>query len=330
VLTFVSYLRAGLPFRTQAEYLYQWMLSPIDAQLAGQGIKTLVVVPDGVLRLLPMAALHDGSDFVIRRLAVATAPALSLAVPPRRQDAPLRALLAGVSDPGPVVDKLSAEVVGIVLDQPDLQAVARGGAAAGGDAERSVARRKALRDALALPGVKRELEDIARAIAGTSLLNQAFTLAALRQQLLGADYPLLHIASHGVFGDSAETTFIMTYDELLTLDGLQRLLGSGQLRSRPIELLTLSACQTAEGDDRAPLGMSGTAIKARARSALGTLWPVADAAAQQLMGRFYQLLAAGQHSKIGALRQAQIELLDNAKFRHPFFWAPFSLIGDWQ
>ena len=330
VLTFVSFLRARSPYRNQAEHLYRWLLAPIDAQLTQQGISTLVVVPDGVLRLLPMAALHDGRDFVIRRLAVATAPALSLAAAPRRQGVPLRALLAGLSEPGPVVDKLSQEVVSVVLDEPESQTLARSAAAPGTDVERAQARSKALRDALSLPGVKRELQDIAGVIDGTALLDQAFTLKALQQQLLSADYPLVHIASHGVFGDSADSTFIMTYDELLTLDGLQRLLTSGRLRNRPIELLTLSACQTAEGDDRAPLGMSGTAIKARARSALGTLWPVSDDAAQQLMGSFYRGLVAGQRSKIGALQAAQIELIDNPKFRHPFYWAPFSLIGDWQ
>ncbi len=330
VLNFVSSLRAGSPYRTQAEHLYRWLLAPIDELLARHGVNTLVVVPDGVLRLLPMAALHDGRDFVIRRLAVATAPALSLAAAPRRQTAPLRALLAGISEPGPVVDKLSQDVVDIVLDEPAARAISRGGLAPGTPVERALARSKALRDALSLPGVKRELQDISRVIEGTALLDQAFTLAALQQQLLAADYPVLHIASHGVFGDSADTTFIMTYDDLLTLDGLQRLLTTGRLRNKPIELLTLSACQTAEGDDRAPLGMSGAAIKARARSALGTLWPVSDEAAQQLMGRFYTVLAAGQHSKIGALQAAQIELIDNPKFRHPFFWAPFSLIGDWQ
>jgi CHAT domain-containing protein len=330
-LNFVSYLRARSNVRTQAENLYRWLLAPIEEQLARHAIQTLVVVPDGVLRLVPMGALHDGRDYVIHRLAVATAPGLSLAALPRREPGPLRALLAGLSEPGPVVDKLSAEVVDIVLDNPADTVLARGGAAPGGtDVERAQARSRALREALALPGVKRELADIGGAIDSTALLDQAFTLAALREHLLSRDYPVVHIASHGVFGDSADTTFIMTYDELLTLDGLQQLLGAERFRTRPIELLTLSACQTAEGDDRAPLGMSGTAIKARARSALGTLWPVSDSAAQQLMSGFYQRLGTGQQSKVGALRAAQIELIGNPRFRHPFYWAPFTLIGDWQ
>jgi CHAT domain-containing protein len=345
---FVAALRDRASYRSDAEQLYRWLLAPLEPMLERQGIRTLVVVPDGVLRLVPLAALHDGHDFVVRRLNVATAPALSLAAAPRRQGTPLRALLAGLSEPGPVVDKLSTAVVDVVLDTPQAVIDARSqSAAAPSDPaasapasrnavddevqrERAQARSKALRQALSLPGVQRELTEIAEVLPGKALLNQAFTLSALRAALQAADYPIVHIASHGVFGDSADSTFIMTYDELLTLDGLQGLLGAEQFRQRPIELITLSACQTAEGDDRAPLGMSGTAIKAHARSALGTLWPVSDTAAQALMGRFYQGLATGDLSKIEALRRAQLELIGQPKFQHPFYWAPFSLIGDWQ
>jgi CHAT domain-containing protein len=143
-------------------------------------------------------------------------------------------------------------------------------------------------------------------------------------------YPIVHIASHGVFGHDIDSTFIMTYDELLTLDGLQALLRRTREHGQPIELLTLSACQTAEGDDRAPLGMSGSALKAHARSALGTLWPVADESAKQVMDGFYRRLAAGGLTRVQALRQAQLALLQQTQRSHPFHWAPFVLIGDWQ
>jgi CHAT domain-containing protein len=203
------------------------------------------------------------------------------------------------------------------------------GAAAAGGAARSQ-RTGALREALALPGVRQEVEALARVLNGKVLLDRDFTLQTLKAQMRATAPPVVHIASHGVFGSSAETTFIMTYDELLTLDGLQALLRDGRPRESPIELLTLSACQTAEGDDRAPLGMSGTALKARARSVLGTLWPVADDAAQQVMERFYRHLAEGRLSRAEALRDAQLTLAAKAGRSHPFFWAPFAFIGDWQ
>ena len=93
--------------------------------------------------------------------------------------------------------------------------------------------------------------------------------------------------------------------------------------------MSLSACQTAEGNDRAPLGISGAAIKARAKSVLGTLWPVEDNAAKLLMQYLYAELTQKQQSKAEALRQAQLRLLRQPATQHPFFWAPFVLIGNW-
>jgi CHAT domain-containing protein len=107
------------------------------------------------------------------------------------------------------------------------------------------------------------------------------------------------------------------------------MLKSDHFRKNPIELLSLSACETAEGDERSPLGISGAAMKARAKSVLGSLWPVDDDAARKTMEKFYQGLATRQLTKTEALRQAQIELLHKDEFSHPLFWAPFVLIGNW-
>jgi CHAT domain-containing protein len=107
------------------------------------------------------------------------------------------------------------------------------------------------------------------------------------------------------------------------------LLKAEKFQKTPIELLSLSACQTAEGNDRAPLGISGAAIKARAKSVLGTLWPVEDGAAKTLMQQIYKELAQKQSGKAEALRQAQLNLLHDPATRHPFYWAPFVLIGNW-
>jgi CHAT domain-containing protein len=142
---------------------------------------------------------------------------------------------------------------------------------------------------------------------------------------------VVHIASHGVFGGSAASSYLLAYDDLLTLDTLQTLLRSDASRRQPIELLTLSACQTAEGNERAPLGLSGAALKARARAVLGTLWPVDDAATVRLMQAFYrEWLAQPEAGKAAALRSAQLALLRNRDTRHPYYWAPFALIGNWR
>jgi CHAT domain-containing protein len=111
---------------------------------------------------------------------------------------------------------------------------------------------------------------------------------------------------------------------------LQTYLRAESLQKHPIELLSLSACQTAEGDDRAPLGIAGAALRARAASALGSLWPVEDEATKTLMVRFYQGLTTEGLGKAKALQKAQLELLRNKPTAHPFYWAPFVLVGSWQ
>lgn len=107
------------------------------------------------------------------------------------------------------------------------------------------------------------------------------------------------------------------------------MLKSENFQNNPMELLTLSACETAEGNFRAPLGFSGAAIKTRAKSVLGTLWPVEDNAAKSVMKKFYGGMVNAGLTKTEALRQAQLELLHSRQFDHPFFWAPFVLIGNW-
>ena len=103
-----------------------------------------------------------------------------------------------------------------------------------------------------------------------TLLNEGFTLAELKRKLTEEQYSIVHIASHGQFDRDVRKTFVLTYDSKLTLNDLEALIRPSQYRGRPVELLVLSACQTAAGDDRAALGLAGVAVKAGARSALAT------------------------------------------------------------
>jgi CHAT domain-containing protein len=105
--------------------------------------------------------------------------------------------------------------------------------------------------------------------------------------------------------------------------------GYFKVRGQPLELLSLSACQTAAGDDRAALGLAGIAIKAGARSALATLWFVNDEASSALVVEFYRQLKNPSMSKAMALRQAQLKVLENPEYQHPIFWAPFLLLNNW-
>lgn len=315
--------------------LYDWLLRPVESAFEQAKIDTVIFVPDGVLRLVPVGALHDGSRFAVQKYAIATVPGLSLIDAQRGPQREQQVLLAGLAEPGPAVGKIPPALLKMLTGDD---------AAAAPPVSRALTYRRSLspadedatlgeahlRKQLALPGVKQEIEALGHSTQGETLFNQTFTLDRFKQRVGDGHYRVVHIASHGVFSSSANASFIMTYDDLLTLDGLQGLLRSENLRDQPIDLLTLSACQTAEGDDRAPLGLAGAAIKARARSVLGTLWPVADDAATALMPRFYQALAQPDTTKIRALQAAQIALLERKELQHPFFWAPFILVGSWQ
>lgn len=334
IQTFVNALRNRAPFRAQAERLYRSLLGPLQPFIEAQGIQTLVHVPDGALRMLPLGALHNGRQYVISRLNLVTVPSMGLLGSAEQPKGSSSLLLAGLSEPGPVVRLLTREMVDGIGVEPSQSRGLRTVPIRSSTQELQVvdveSQHRELQAALALPGVAAEIDELARSTSsGKPLLNETFTIEGLHQALLSGDQTVLHIASHGLFGDSAAKTFVMAYDGLITLDMLQTLLSSDRFKRRPLDLITLSACQTAEGDDRAPLGMSGAAIKARARSALGTLWPVFDAAALDVMTNFYRLLAAGQ-SKAAALRQAQADLLNKPGFQHPYYWAPFTLVGDWQ
>jgi CHAT domain-containing protein len=114
---------------------------------------------------------------------------------------------------------------------------------------------------------------------------------------------VVHVASHAQFSSDPEQTFLLTHDGRLGMDGLERLLAPSRFREEPVELITLSACETAAGDDRAALGLAGVAVKAGARSALATLWQVSDEATAVAAAEFYrQLGAADRPSKAEALR----------------------------
>ncbi len=290
--------------------LYDWLIRPLLATIDSQAIVTLVVVPDGVLRLVPIAALNDGQHYLIEAVAVATIPGLTMTnvTPPKGKSV---ALMAGLSEPGPVVDRLPKGFTQAIL---------------GPEGTRSPS---GLKDALSLPGVKREIDGLSKLLTGDTLMDSGFTAGAFERRFNSSTYQVVHIASHGVFGGSAAESFIMTYDELLTMDRLQSLLGESANRKAPIELLTLSACETAEGDDRSPLGISGAALKAHAKSAIGTLWPVEDTAAEKVMQAFYADLRGGLVTKAEALRRAQLQLLRDERYSHPFFWAPFIVVGNW-
>jgi CHAT domain-containing protein len=284
-------LRQNLENRTTRAYLqyarllYDWVVRPAEADLERANIKTLVFVPDGVLRLIPLSTLNDGELPLIAHYAVATSPGLTLTDPRPLDGVAPKMLLAGLSE----------SVQGFP----------------------------------ALPGVRKELAGIAALHGATVLEDKTFQTGNFKRALALRPYSIVHVASHGVFGPSAQDTFVLTHDGRINLNQLEALLGSTTYRDQPVELLTLSACETAASDDRSALGLAGVAVKAGARSALATLWSVNDTAAARLVDSFYRKLDQPGKNKAEALREAQLALMADPRFRHPYYWAPFLLIGNW-
>jgi CHAT domain-containing protein len=340
VAMLLSYrLRNRLSFKPEAHRIYQWLIQPIIPLLEKHAVDTLVFVPDGPLRLLPIAALSDGQRYLVERYAIATAPALTLLDPRPPQWESIQCLLAGLSRPGPVVGKLSDAMRhslvrggplrsehrrrGVPITVSDLQTLPPPELR-----EREITADE-VAEMLELPGVKGEIAQLSQQLKGKVLMDDEFRLKRFVGEVESQPFQVVHIASHGFFGDTAEDSFILTYDDKLDLNGLAGLLAPKQLAERPVELLVLSACQTAEGNDRTPLGLSGVAVKSGARSALGSLWPVYDEAARELLPAFYAHLRTPGVTKAQALQRAQLELLRSDEFAHPTFWAPFILVGNW-
>ncbi|NEN94887.1 MAG: CHAT domain-containing protein [Moorea sp. SIO3I7] len=275
--------RAFLPMSQQ---VYNWVIRPIEEDLANSQVDTLVFVLDGALRNIPMAALHDGKQYLVEKYSIALTPGLDLMNPERLVREDIKVLTAGLSE--------------------------------------------SRRGSVPLPFVEVELEKIKAQVPSEILLNQDFTETRFENSLEAATFPVVHIASHGQFSSEAQKTFIMTWDSNINVTELKELLQTTDLRQpTPIELLVLSACQTATGDKRAALGIAGVAIEAGARSTLATIWLVDDEVTAVLMNRFYQELTDKSISKAEALNRAQKSILQDPSYEHPYFWAPYIMVGNW-
>jgi CHAT domain-containing protein len=182
----------------------------------------------------------------------------------------------------------------------------------------------------ALPEVESEVKQISRNISSTVLLNGKFTTKSFADRMNSSHSNVVHLATHGQFSSRIEDNYLLTWDGQVNIKKLSELLKnrSGD-SSKVIELLVLSACDTAIGDDRAVLGLAGLAVKSGARSTIATLWPVKDKAAELLMVRLYEQLGKSKTTKAEALRQAQIYLIRQTDFHDPFFWSTFVLVGNW-
>jgi CHAT domain-containing protein len=278
-----------------SQQLYSWLIQPLEVELEKMQVTKLVFVLDGSLRNVPMGVLYDDKQqkYLLQKYAIALAPGLQLLEPKPLQRERLSALTAGLSEP--------REVAGIKF--PRLQ------------------------------NVLYELKQIESQVPKSQkLFNQTFTTANIQNQIDSNPFTVVHMATHGQFSSNLEKTFILTWDRLLKIDELDNLLRtSDHSRSSAIELLVLSACETAAGDNRAALGLAGIAVRAGARSTLATLWQVDDLSTARLMSEFYRQLADPKLTKAEALQKAQLALWNDKTqdWKRPYFWAAYVLVGNW-
>ena len=272
--------------KSLAQQVYDWLLRPIEADLAQSQVKTLVFVLDGGLRNVPMAALYDGKQYLVEKYAIALTPGLRLLNPKPLKQEKLKALLGGLTE----------QRHGFI----------------------------------ALLNVNRELDEIKSEVPSFVLLNQSFTSSALQNELDAVPFTIVHLATHGQFSSDPDKTFILAWDKAINVNELKDLLRrKDETGLGAIELLVLSACETAEGDKRAALGLAGVAVQAGARSTLASLWTVDDESGTRLISQFYRELATRTVTKAEALRQAQLSLLRDPDYRYPALWAPYVIVGNW-
>ena len=280
------------------QQLYSWAIEPLEAQLTVHNVHTLIFVPNGRLQNVPLAALYDGKEFLLQKYAVALAPSLQLIDTQTTPRTKTKVLAAGVSE--------QVEIKGVIFP--------------------------------ALDNVPEELRQIEEIFPKShQLLNREFTLESIEQQLK-SDFSVVHLATHGVFSSDPEQTFIVTGDrQTIGIDTLTSLLNTN---SNKPELIVLSACDTAAGDEQAILGLAGVAVRSGS-STIASIWSVEDAFTTKLMTQFYREFENPNTKKADALQQAQLSLISSLQNNpplpelkqlppHPYYWAAYVLVGNWQ
>ncbi|MBE7385096.1 MAG: tetratricopeptide repeat protein [Leptolyngbya sp. SIO1E4] len=302
-----------------AQQLYTWLIGPMAQQLDQAGIESLIYAPDGVLRYIPLAALHDGEQYLAQRFSISHVTAASLTdLNLKPQETEGRLLAAACAECSFTVT---------IADQAFPFAD--------------------------LPFTQTEVEILAEQVDEVDvLLNQAFNPAAMADL---PSYRIVHLATHAAFvtGAPEESFIVFGSGDIINLRDIRR---DWQLDNA--ELVVLSACETAVGSAELGsgieiLGLGYQIERAGAQATLASLWKVSDGGTQALMNAFYGALQQADMTKTEALRQAQIALitddftavggergtieiistetgqpLTGNDLSHPYYWAPFILIGN--
>ena len=294
-----------------SQKLYQWFIAPLETELNALKINTLIFSMDGGLRMIPLAALHDGKQFLIEKYSIGSVPSISLTDTSYQNLKDAKILAMGASEfPNSTLPPL--------------------------------------------PAVPLELSTIVQKVGqGKSFLNEQFTLNNLQTHRRQTQFDIVHLSTHASFpSDINQSPYIQLWDNKIGLNELRQL----QWYAAPyIQLLVLSACETAVGNNNTEMGFAGLSVQAGVKSAMASLWQMDDLGTLALMTEFYQQLNTEKISlKAEALRQAQLAMLHskvridsgelvgtntklnlpkelvtqkNRQLSHPYYWAGFTMIG---
>jgi CHAT domain-containing protein len=276
-----------------SQALHKELIAPVQGYLPQSG--TLVFVLDSSLQSLPMSLLHDGKEYLVQKYSISTTINSQLRAPKALKPEQMKALIAGLSKKSPSFNDIDA-----------------------------------LKNLPPLAQVEAEMADVKlNTASAVELVNEEFISENFYREIEQTNFSIVHVTSHGQFSSDPEQTAILAWDKPINIREFNNIVRKQTLSSQSgIELLVLSACQTAKGDRRSALGIAGIATTTGARSTLASLWLVEEASTAQLMGKFYGGLKNGL-SKAEALQQAQLALLANPEYAHPYYWSSFILVGNW-
>ena len=276
------------------ETLHEWLIKPFEQSFISHSVETLIFVLDGSLRNIPMAALYDGEQHLMGRYATAISPNLTL-FEPKLPAHGLNVFTGGIG---------KGQTIGTMLPfVPILEA------------------EKELKEIAIAKG-----KPVFEVKVSSPLLNEEFTKPQIEQSLKSGRFSAIHLKTHGEFSSNPSGTFIVGFGELIKGKDLADLIRVAGNAEGAIELLILSACQTAQGDNRAILGLAGIAVRAGARGTISTFWEAQDSPNTKLMVTFYDQLRAGV-TKAKALQVAQKTL--SQEYEAINVWAPYTLVGNW-
>nr|WP_246275581.1 CHAT domain-containing protein [Brasilonema bromeliae] len=285
--------------KKEGKLVYDWLLKGAEQYLKEKEIVTLVFALDTNLRNIPLAALlvNDKEKipkYLIDNYALALAPRLNIPKPNTLQGKGLKILAAGLKEPD---DNNKLKFPKLNYVEKEIKAI----------------------------------KEIANSnFSVYELIDNKFKIKNLKKEIDTSAFKVLHLATHGEFSSSPEKTFLLARDEPININQIGDIFRTqAQRQPEPIEILVLSACETAAGDKRATLGISGVSVRAGARSSIASLWTLDDEISVDFTKIFYKQLIKQKVTKAQALQEAQKQLKDLPGREHPRYWAPYILLGNW-